>query len=286
MFDKLSKETIRIRGNTQGKIDILRGINEIPSRQYLNDLFKINKQLNERNVRPAFGKSGQGILLNNELPVETATLRQNVQHRVGPNILEQVSQPIPTTYNSKTFTTATPASARLLYSTGTTRQNIDNLQDPFLDNSNTNSNNIAILRNLAIMLPNGVLVMLEKFGIQFMEKIVDGQNFQDVILSMADNLCPDTFKFLIKLAQQFIENLLMDIQQKIGLFIPTESVLYRMLKQVLDNYTDLSYEHIVKKRLEILQGIKNYYLSLNPKNPTNMLQACPVCQGRFFITNI
>ncbi|TMW51893.1 hypothetical protein DOY81_003022 [Sarcophaga bullata] len=284
MFDKLSKETIRIRGNTQGRIDVLRGINEIPSRQYLNDLFKINKQLNARNVRPAFGESG--IVLNNEMPVETATLRQSVQHGVGPNILEQVSQPIPTTHNSETFTTATPPAARLLYATGTTRQNIDNLQDPFLDNINTSSNSIAILGNLAIMLPNGLLIMLTEFGTEFMKRVVDGENFQDVILSMADNLRPETFQYLIKLAQQFIENSLMNIQKLIGIFIPTESVLYRMLKHVLDNYTDLSFENIAKKRNEILQGIKNYYLSLNPKNPTKSLQTCPVCNGRFFITNI
>uniref|UniRef100_A0A1A9VP80 DUF4781 domain-containing protein n=1 Tax=Glossina austeni TaxID=7395 RepID=A0A1A9VP80_GLOAU len=47
MFTKLSKETTRIHGRTQGKIDIIRNINDIPDRQYLNDLFKINKQLNQ-----------------------------------------------------------------------------------------------------------------------------------------------------------------------------------------------------------------------------------------------
>ncbi|XP_065360613.1 uncharacterized protein pst [Calliphora vicina] len=285
MFDKMSKETVRIRGSTQGKMDIIRGVNEIPDRQYLNDLFKINKQLNQRNVRPAFGEAGKGVVLNNELPVDTAALRQSVQHQQGPNILEQVARPIPSTHNSDTYTTQTPKMARLLYSTGTIEQAIDINQDPL--NPNNNSQNIiSILRNLAVALPNGVIIFLKQYGDLFMKNITDGYKFQDVILSMADNFQEQVLRFLMKLAQDFIERFLDEIHRVLKLFIPTESVLYRMVKHVLENYKDLSYEYIANKGNEITAAVKRYFLSLNPNNPYELSKKCPDCNGMFYICQL
>ncbi|XP_023298631.2 uncharacterized protein LOC111681138 [Lucilia cuprina] len=285
IFDKMSKETVRIRGNTQGKMDIIRGVNEIPDRQYLNDLFKINKQLNKKSIRPAFAESGKGVVLNNELPVETSVLRQSVQHQKGPNILEQVSQPIPSTHNSDTYTTQTPKMARLLYSTGNVEQNIDMNQDP-LNPPKRSQNAIAILPNLAVGLPNGIVIMLELYGKMFLDNIADGYKFQDVILTMANHLQENVLRYLMELAKTFIENFLIEIERVLSLFIPTESVLYRILIHVTKNYSDLSYEYISKKGHEIIMSIKKFYLSLNPNNPHGLSKKCPVCQGMFYICQL
>lgn len=284
----MSKETVRIRGSTQGKMDIIRNINEIPDRQYLNNLFKINKQLNQRDVRPAFGAPGEGVVLNNELPVDTGILRQSVQQNQGPNILDQITQPIPQSHNSDTHTTTTPTAARLLFSTGDIRQNTDTVQDPFSYNNSlqTSTNLMSILRNLAISLPSGAVIIISQFGEIFLKNIADGQKFQDVILSMADNFPEKTLKFLIGLAQKFIENSLDDILKVLRLFIPTESVLYRMVKHVLDNFHDFSYELISTKGNEIENAIRTYYLSINPNNNPNLLKQCPDCNGKYYICAI
>lgn len=284
MFDKMSKETIRIRGSTQGKMDIIRGVNEIPDRQYLNDLFKINKQLNQRNVRPAFGRSGEGVVLNNELPIDTGTLRQSVQHQQGPNILDQVTRPIPSTHNTDTYTTQTPKAVRLLYSTGKVELNIDANHDILNDiNKQTNNNSIAELCNLALSLPSGVILLLRDYGEKFLNNIADGYKFQDVILSMAENFPEDTFRYLINLAHDFIENELENIKKTIKIYIPTESILYRILMEVLDNYSNFSYDFISRKGLEILESLKKFYLTFNSNNAFNLTKICPECNGRVYI---
>lgn len=284
MFDKMSKETIRIRGSTQGKMDIIRGVNEIPDRQYLNDLFKINKQLNQRNVRPAFGRSGEGVVLNNELPIDTGTLRQSVQHQQGPNILDQVTRPIPSTHNTDTYTTQTPKAVRLLYSTGKVELNIDANHDILNDiNKQTNNNSIAELCNLALSLPSGVILLLRDYGEKFLNNIADGYKFQDVILSMAENFPEDTFRYLINLAHDFIENELENIKKTIKIYIPTESILYRILMEVLDNYYNFSYDFISRKGQEILESLKKFYLTFNSNNAFNLTKICPECNGRVYI---
>lgn len=284
MFDKMSKETIRIRGSTQGKMDIIRGVNEIPDRQYLNDLFKINKQLNQRNVRPAFGRSGEGVVLNNELPIDTGTLRQSVQHQQGPNILDQVTRPIPSTHNTDTYTTQTPKAVRLLYSTGKVELNIDANHDILNDiNKQTNNNSIAELCNLALSLPSGVILLLRDYGEKFLNNIADGYKFQDVILSMAENFPEDTFRYLINLAHDFIENELENIKKTIKIYIPTESILYRILMEVLDNYSNFSYDFISRKGQEILESLKKFYLTFNSNNAFNLTKICPECNGRVYI---
>jgi len=46
-----------MQGNTRGKLDIIRNVNEI-SPQEFNDLFKINKNLNQKGVRYSFAPDG------------------------------------------------------------------------------------------------------------------------------------------------------------------------------------------------------------------------------------
>lgn len=289
----MSKETIRINGETKGKIDIVRNINKIPDRQYLNDLFKINKQMNENKVRPAFGSDADPIVLNNELPVETAALRQSVQHQKGPNLLEQVTKPIPSTYNSgETYSTQTPNEAKLLFSNGAGNiiQQGLSFQETFNEQptSQPAGHLKRALNNLVISLSSGSVIYLRDFGEQFLGNISDGQQFQDVILTMAENLPEKTLRFLLKLTQEFIEKKMHEILQILKIFISTESVLFCLIEEILKDYnSNLSYEFISSKYNEILQKIRSYYLSLNP-NVTNRetLTQCLQCGGKYVVCNL
>ncbi|XP_061389502.1 uncharacterized protein LOC133324675 [Musca vetustissima] len=281
MFDKMSKETMRIRGNTKGKIDIIRNINKIPDRQYLNDLFKVNKRLNEAKVRPAFGKSGKGVVLNNEMLVDTAVLRQNV------NILKQVSQPIPAGHldNNVATNRTTAATARLFLNSVSGRNTALNLEDTLNDNGGSSRSTAEILAVLSVMLPNGDIIDLSRFGEKFLTKIVDGEQFQDVIETMASKLPEKVILFVLDLTQYFMENILDQIVYVLQFSISTESVLYRILKRILTRFQHFTYEQIFTKRKEILEYLKEYYWSLNSNN-VGARTRCSKCNGWYTICEL
>ncbi|KAM7358538.1 uncharacterized protein ACRADG_003475 isoform 2-T3 [Cochliomyia hominivorax] len=229
MFDKMSKETMRICGNTLRKMDVIRSVNEIPDRQYLNNLFKV------------FGNAGNGILLKEDV--------------------------------------------KLLFTNGEKEHNIDMMQDPLNDINNKSKNPLMTLENLALAFPNGIIILLREYGMLFLKNIADGYKFQDVILAMAKHFSENTFKHLMTLAQDFIENMLPDIQQILKLYIPTESVLYRILKCVL-NYYYFDYDFISELSAKILKAVKTYYMKLNPNNDFELTKRCPDCFGRFYVCNL
>ncbi|XP_060651585.1 uncharacterized protein LOC132788269 [Drosophila nasuta] len=98
MFDKMVKETTRIKGVRQANVDIIRNVNDIPSRQQFNDLYKINTKLKERDIFPSFAANGRGVLLNGQVITNAADLRAYVQHNVGPDIIARVTNPKPDTF--------------------------------------------------------------------------------------------------------------------------------------------------------------------------------------------
>ncbi|XP_075145965.1 uncharacterized protein LOC142220623 [Haematobia irritans] len=273
MFDKISKETIRIRGDTQGKIDIVRNINKIPERKYLNDLFKVNKNMNKANVRPAFSSS-EGVVLNNDMSVDTTALRQNI------NLLEQVSKPIPTSHQG-----GTTDSSRLFFAGNGPSPMIEctNLHDALND---TYENITSKLNSLVLALPNGFVIHLKNYGKQFLNNIADGKNFQDILESMGKNFEQRTVQFLLKIAKNFIDEFLEEITGVVGIYISTESVIYRILKYVLKNYKNWSYVYIAPKASAILIHLKTYFLSLNPNAINGRRITCDNCNGYYSICGL
>ncbi|KAL9873398.1 uncharacterized protein ACN2A1_014480 isoform 1-T2 [Glossina fuscipes fuscipes] len=203
-FHKLSKETTRIRPGSQGKIDIVRNINEIPDRQYLNDLYKINKQLNQNKVRPAYASKGQGIVLNNDVKVDTHVLRQSVQHQKGPNVLKSVTKPIPETIST---------TAKVNF----TAHNPTPIPNPFW-NSHT------------ILIANGAKICLEEFGSQFRENIYDCKEWNKLADFIASKFPEDVIRFLLNLSKTFIERLHKCRDMVFQKDTSTESILFRILK--------------------------------------------------------
>uniref|UniRef100_A0A1B0C8P3 DUF4781 domain-containing protein n=1 Tax=Lutzomyia longipalpis TaxID=7200 RepID=A0A1B0C8P3_LUTLO len=79
-FDKMSKETIRLKGESTGKADIVRNLKKIPDhKEYFRDMYKVNKQLNEANVKPSFGSDGQMQLNGQPGNTVPSELRANLK---------------------------------------------------------------------------------------------------------------------------------------------------------------------------------------------------------------
>uniref|UniRef100_A0A1I8NXR2 DUF4781 domain-containing protein n=1 Tax=Stomoxys calcitrans TaxID=35570 RepID=A0A1I8NXR2_STOCA len=278
MFDKMSKETIRTSGEKQGKIDIVRNINKIPDRQYLNDMFKVNKQMNKANVKPSFGPNG--LVLNNEVPIDAAALRQNV------NILKQVTNPIPSTHQAASGSDTALTAGRLYYTTNeaTSRRECNNLCDVLNDSRNFGISK-EILGSLYLTLSNGIGICLKDYGNKFLQNIIDSEKFQDVISTMAKNFPDNICKHILGLAQRFIDDMLDEIMRQVRSSISTESIIYRILELFVKKYKDVPYAYIAAESDKILMTIKIYFLSLNTSGYGGTTK-CTHCVGRYSVCSL
>ncbi|KAH8378673.1 hypothetical protein KR009_000650, partial [Drosophila setifemur] len=272
-FDKAAKETVRINGNTKGKLDIIRNVNEMPSRQQFNDLYKINKNLNQEGVRYSFASDGTGIVLNGEVQTTAAELRASVQHNQGTNVVGQVSQPIPASH---------AASGRLQLDGLNQVSRLIGPQPDLLARPEPKNYAIGVFAlELSSVVVGGVLFVMENYGRILFEHVTNAETFENLVTSMAENLEPEVFDFIMKLSSTFMDTMLDELTTVLKFFIATESVMYRILLQVLNNYRHQSYEFVAEHTLDILMAVKDYYMSLNPNSYPGVLEKCKVCVGYF-----
>uniref|UniRef100_A0A6P4F5J1 Uncharacterized protein LOC108048279 n=1 Tax=Drosophila rhopaloa TaxID=1041015 RepID=A0A6P4F5J1_DRORH len=198
-FDKIYKETLRLRGNTQGKLDIIRSVNETPS------------QFNDQEM-------DSNLLIK---PPTTAQPRQE-----------------PSNYAAGVFS----------------------LQ-------------------LSSVMVRGVTFVLENYGVSLFQHVINAESFEKHITRMAANLEPEVFDFIMKLTRTFMDTMLDELNSVLKFFIPTESVLSRILLNVVNNYRHMPYNLVEHHTGDILAAVRRYFLSLNPNSYTGLLQKCPICVG-------
>lgn len=264
------------------KSDIIRNVNDIPSRQQFNDIYKINKDLNQRGVRPSFGRDGK-IVLNNQVATNTAELRASVQHNAGPDILGSVTNPIPESVSSagvrggagRTFTAPTSLSSLSVADAGVS--SLDTI-----DGAGNNWNALC----LSTLVINGGVIVLEKYGKHIFERIVDGDSFRDTLLSLADNLPEETMRFVLQMLEIFMDCMWDELRTVLKFFISSESVLYRLGCTILDDYRYRTLDYIQEQLVEILQSVKDYFMSLNPNNFSDLLTRCKICSGFYSICEL
>uniref|UniRef100_A0A6P4FFN4 Uncharacterized protein LOC108048292 n=1 Tax=Drosophila rhopaloa TaxID=1041015 RepID=A0A6P4FFN4_DRORH len=272
-FDKAAKETVRLQGSTKGKLDIIRNVNEVPSRQQFNDLYKINQNMNQESVRYSFAPDGQGFLLNGEVQTTAADLRASVQHNQGPNVLGQVSQPIPASHagSGRLQLDGLNQVSRLIGPQPTSHSR----QKP-----STYAAGVFTLE-LSSIVVGSVTFALEQYGGVIFEHVINAESFENLITGMAENLQPDVFDFIMNLTRLFMDMLLDDLTSVLKFFISTESVLYRILVHVMNKYRNMPCEFLEQHTGDILEGVRQYFMSLNPNSC--LVQKCPICIGYFSI---
>lgn len=288
MFDKMVKETTRVKGVKQANMDIIRNVNEMPSRQQFNDLYKINKDLNKRGVRPSFAANGQGVALNDQVITNTAELRSSVQHNVGPDVLGQVTNPIPETFKGAAQGSKA-ASGTARNNTGRVFTGSSGVTDPTSLETPDNTSNLAegvrVLR-LSVLMVDGVGIILSKFGTPLFEHIINAESFETALLSLADNLKEDMMTYILNLTQVFMEMFWDELNTVLKFYIPTESVLYRIGKHILDHYRGLTAVQIEKYASKILNEVQDYFMSLNPNSFPDLLTKCKICNGYYSICQL
>ncbi|XP_039487580.1 uncharacterized protein LOC120449263 [Drosophila santomea] len=271
-FDKASKETVRLKGNSVGKLDIIRNVNEM-SPQEFNDLYKINKNLNQEGVRYSFASEGTGFLLNGEVQTTGAELRASVQHNQGSNVLGTVSQPIPGSHagSGRLQLDGVNQVSRLIGPLPTSHSRPE---------PSTYAAGVFILQ-LSSVVVRGVVFAMEKYGTIIFEHVINAESFEHLINGMANNLEPEVFDFIMNLTQTFMDTMLNNLTSVLKFYISTESVLYRILVQILRNYENMPYSVIADHTGEILSAVRAYFLTLNPNAFPGLLQRCAKCVGYF-----
>uniref|UniRef100_A0ABK9MK19 DUF4781 domain-containing protein n=1 Tax=Glossina morsitans morsitans TaxID=37546 RepID=A0ABK9MK19_GLOMM len=224
IFDKYLKETARIRGDTQGKIDIIRHINDIPDRQFLNNLFKIDKQLNQnKTVAPKVKK-----VLQNNVTVDASAQRQSIKDQNRPNVSTSVVKPKPKATSTTTHT-----------------------------NTTTSYEPIPVLNhNVSLLLANGSKIHIKAFGHQFCKHIYNWEEWSNLIDFIASKFPEDIMRFLMNLSKTLIERLHECRDMVFQKDMSTESILFRIVKYCYSKLgEDRNFHYLVSISDEILEHL-------------------------------
>uniref|UniRef100_A0A1A9ZH12 DUF4781 domain-containing protein n=1 Tax=Glossina pallidipes TaxID=7398 RepID=A0A1A9ZH12_GLOPL len=247
IFEKLSQGTRRIRSNAQGKMDIIRNINDVPDREYLNDVFRIGIDLNRNNNWPG-----------GELPVGARLLRQNMV-----STKQAVPDPLLTTAqaNEGTFTTSSNSLSTLY----------PNLEFP---------NSFTILENAAT-------IFLQEFGEPFLKNVIDPSKFADIMEFLVSKLPENIVRFLLISTRSFIECYLKELEIRLKMVISTESILFRIFEYCYRKFGNcFNYEYVRDKINEITTYVNEYFMSMSHQKLNEDKIKCPKCKGFYSISKL
>ncbi|XP_062129834.1 uncharacterized protein LOC133841409 [Drosophila sulfurigaster albostrigata] len=277
MFDKMVKETTRIKGVRQANVDIIRNVNDIPSRQQFNDLYKINTKLKERDIIPSFAAKGKGVLLNGQVITNAADLRANVQHNIGPDIIARVTNPKPETFQGSRTSGNNAAfrSSRFLNGPIRMRQRKTNGENDCCEG----------LHPTCELAAEAVLVLPELCDEKSGESIISEESYNTLLL-LSDKFDDDTMHFVLQLTATFLKRYRDGLHEKLQFYISSESVLYRIGTHILDKYRSFTVEKLEMIEHKIMDAIYEYFISLNPNNYRGKLNRCDVCKNFYKICEL
>ncbi|XP_013107001.2 uncharacterized protein LOC106086753 isoform X1 [Stomoxys calcitrans] len=128
------------------------------------------------------------------------------------------------------------------------------------------------------------------FGSKFVKHIGDASNLVDVLNGMGLYFSEAIIQLLFKQTHQFIDVCVDAIEKDQNIFITSEMVLYKMFSFVVKNYKDLSLDYLYGRRDDLIDGVRQYFESLNPNISSdinnNIEYKCNVCGGYYNLAKI
>ncbi|XP_039966312.1 uncharacterized protein LOC120778536 isoform X2 [Bactrocera tryoni] len=124
--------------------------------------------------------------------------------------------------------------------------------------------------------------LLAAAGFKFVRNILDSNSFIDLLDTMANFMCERSFYLLMNLARTFMDEFGDTINDVLRTFIPTEKVLYEMFMLCVTKYSNLTYDFLENKQVEILSELEKYFYSLNPIDDNNKSISCKICKGYYY----
>lgn len=124
--------------------------------------------------------------------------------------------------------------------------------------------------------------LLAAAGFKFVRNILDSNSFINLLDTMANFMCEKSFYLLLNLARTFIDEFGEAINDVLRTFIPTEKVLYEMFMLCVTKYSNLTYDFLENKQIDILTELEKYFYSLNPIDECNKSKSCKICKGYYY----
>ncbi|XP_073840146.1 uncharacterized protein [Musca autumnalis] len=136
--------------------------------------------------------------------------------------------------------------------------------------------------------------LMKFYGSKFVKHIANSNNLIDVLNGMAIYLSEAVIQLIFKQTRLFVDTYVDAIDEQQNTFLTTEMILYKMFSFAVKNYSDLSFEFLDNKRDELIQGVAQYFQSLNPKPPissaseseSGFKRSCDVCGGYYYLVQI
>ncbi|EDV43380.1 uncharacterized protein Dana_GF18460 [Drosophila ananassae] len=124
---------------------------------------------------------------------------------------------------------------------------------------------------------------LKDYGEAILKNVVNAESFENIVRVVAESVVPNVFNLIMNMTETFLNLMLKELTELLKFFISTESVLFRMMETVLNDYREKSYQFIEAHTLPIMEKIKRQFLSLNPSNYIIPRKKCEVCDGYYTI---
>lgn len=124
---------------------------------------------------------------------------------------------------------------------------------------------------------------LKDYGEAIVKNVANGESFENILRVMGETVAPNVFDFIMKLTKTFLDEIHDELTELLKFFISTESVIYRMMKAVLIDYRDKTFQFIEAHASQILQTVQRQFLSLNPSDNNNPRKKCKDCEGYYTI---
>lgn len=153
------------------------------------------------------------------------------------------------------------------------------------NNNNNIDNNAWDALRLSTLVINGVGIRLQKYGPHIFETIVDMDSFRETLLSLADHFSEKAIRFLLTLLEEFMKTMWDEMESFMECYIPSESVLDKLGRTILDRYRDRSLQYIKENKEIILKSVKDYFMSMNP-NFRFYPRKCTICSGYYNICRL
>ncbi|XP_061389584.1 uncharacterized protein LOC133324760 [Musca vetustissima] len=134
------------------------------------------------------------------------------------------------------------------------------------------------------------------YGSKFVKHIANSNNLIDVLNGMGIYFSEAVIQLIFNQTRLFVNTCVDVIDEQQNTFLTTEMILFKMFTFAVKNYTNLSYEYLDNKRDELIQGVAEYFQSLNPIPPLSSSSSsdtesgskrnCDVCGGYYYLVEL
>lgn len=243
------KETIRLKGVDAGHVDVIRSLRNIKEhKQFFNDAYKVNKELNKNNIRISLGPEGE-ILLNDGKATTPTELRNNLKELPSEGVFA----------NLPTIPDSHPAAAKI------------NLNEkPSVTSS--------VSKHHVIMVVKGLLD-LGTF-------IKSSEDLESALIDFAERVTLYVFDSFVEFIKwYFIENSCR-INNYLHVPIPFEDVLMVALNIIHNLSEGLGVDEYLQRidfnflRLQINEFYDNLRVRIQRRGEPN--EQCKICSGSYY----